>query len=427
MDLKAIATLLLFALFVIPVCNATMVTDSITLDGTYWTVPANVYSINLTLYPGGGSGLGGLYVYKSGDFSIYMKANGPGGLKGTPSTYSNIPVTPGTSIQIHIGQPGAGPVGYLGVCPATGTSTFNVPATSYTGYDGGTSYVIINGVTYSSTGGSCGRVKVTCTSGVPTIQAGDVNNYNINGETGYLTSSTFAQSGSATQPPYGSGAYSYGGAGGQGYSAGGGGGGMGWTNNDPTGGAGSGGVGAPGIVQISYESSTAQPYAPSGYVTNYTGTAISGATVTITQLLNTVSTTTDGSGHYSIAASSNFIANVVVNMTISKTGYTTDINNFVPLTVNTVVNRTLIESGKICSPPCIYGLTTQYWTNSTVPQAEVYLRVNGTSTIQATTTSNAGAYYIFNSGIIPGTVYDVWDQKTGYGNSSVRSVMAVGV
>lgn len=41
--------------------------------------------------------------------------------------------------------------------------------------------------------------------------------------------------------------------------------------------------------------------------------------------------------------------------------------------------------------------------------------------------SNAGSYYIFNSGIVKGAIYDIWSQKSGYSNSSINTVTAVGV
>jgi hypothetical protein len=403
-------------------CNATLVTTTITTDGTYFNVPSDVYSItSLTLYPAGGSGGAGGLITKYSDAGIYLRYNGPGGLVGSPVTYNNIPVTPGSSILFHIGQPGGSPPGYYGVCPDSGTSTFNVPSASYTGYNGGNTYTTIGGTTYSSTGGDTGRITIQCTSGVPSIST--TNNYNNAGQTGFLTSSTFAQPGSPTTT--GGTLYSAGGYAGQGYSAGGGGGGLGWDATQATGGAGGGGAGAPGIAVITYSTSTVQPYSPSGYVMNYTGTAISGATVTVTQLLNTVSATTDATGYYSIASSANFISNVVVNMTITKSGYSTDINKFTPLSYNTLVNRTLIAANKTCSPPCIYGVTGQYWTNSTIPSANVYLRINGTSVSPTTTISTAGGFYEFD-GLSKGVTYDVWSQKTGFGNSSVAPITVTG-
>ena len=59
--------------------------------------------------------------------------------------------------------------------------------------------------------------------------------------------------------------------------------------------------------------------------------------------------------------------------------------------------------------------------------ATVYLRINGTSVVTPSlTTANGAGYYIFN-GLVNGTAYDVWSQKTGYANSTVEQKLAVGV
>lgn len=415
MDLKKILGLLLIISLILP-AQATIVTDSITSDGTYWNVPDGVTLVNLTVIGGGGSGGGGGYIYQVGSPTTYfLKYTGPGGLVGTKTIYSNVRVTPGASYQVHIGMPGSSHSGVLGACPSTGSSTQTFPSEAFAGpYAGGTTYIVIDGTTYSSSGGHVGNITVQCTAGsMPTVLS--MNNFNPTGQIGYVVESIVGQPGSSS-------IYGLGGSAGTGNGAGGGGGGSGGDYTSPTGGAGSGGVGGQGIVQFTYDSAGILAWYPSGYVKNASGDIIQGASVEITQLLNTQTLTTDASGYYS-SITGGFIANVPLNITTSKTGYTSDYNTFTPIDSGTLLNTTLLQIGRTCTPPCIEGVVREQWDHASIQEASVYVIENVSRTGYQTNTSTQSGYYEFLN-LTGGLTYDIWTYKSGYSNSSVYQVVA---
>ncbi len=163
----------------------------------------------------------------------------------------------------------------------------------------------------------------------------------------------------------------------------------------------------------------------SGYVVDQNNNPISGATVNITQATSTLATTTSATGNYSSA--NNWLANIEMNMTTTMSGYEPDINKWTPLgSGDYAINVTLLSVNRTCSGICIDGVTRSRGTNTTIPSANTYLIANVSRTGYQTGTSNGAGYYQF-AGLTNNTVYDVWSQKTGFSNSSVAQVTAVGV
>jgi hypothetical protein len=107
------------------------ITQTFTTVGTNnWTVPNNVSIVSLFIVGGGGSGAGGRSAGGGGD----------GGNGGQVQQYSNVTVTPGSTVSVVVGAGGA----------AVGVDA--------TGNGGGTSSFISG--TYSAAGGNGGAVRV---------------------------------------------------------------------------------------------------------------------------------------------------------------------------------------------------------------------------------------------------------------------------
>jgi hypothetical protein len=153
--------------------------------------------------------------------------------------------------------------------------------------------------------------------------------------------------------------------------------------------------------------------------------ALQGASVNVTQGISTLVSTSNASGYYS--SSNNWLSGSQINVTTNLSGYATDYNLFTPLAADTIeLNITLVADNRTYSGVAIDGVNKDTQYHSTIPEATVYERINGSSAAPAITTANAAAYYRFDN-LVNGTVYDVWSSKAGYGNSTVEQVMAVGV
>ena len=162
-----------------------------------------------------------------------------------------------------------------------------------------------------------------------------------------------------------------------------------------------------------------------GYVHDQTGAALSNATVNFTQESSTKSSLTTDAGYYS--SDNDWLASTEINMTTSLAGYETDYNYFTPIaSYDYEINITLLADNRTCSGICIDGVTRSGSTHTAIPSVAVYLIPNITQTGLQTDTSNSVGYYQFSS-LTNATVYDIWSQKTGYKNSSVYQVTAVGV
>lgn len=398
---------------IIGVVHGATVTDSMTIDNTYWTAPSDVSIISLDIIGAGGSATGGVYAYQNSFPSyFYTRFTGIGGFSGSRTSYSNIAVTPGESYLVRVGMPGVSQPGVK--LQYTGTGTITVPTeSSASQFAGGTSSILINGVTYSSPGGHGGNYTITYDINT-TPYVSDTNSGSTSGWAGYVTSEKLAYDGEST-------AYGAGAPGGTGYGAGGGGGSKGGDQTATDGDSGSGGVGAQGIVQITYNTGTAREIYPQGYVRNASGIPISGASVEISQLTTSATTTTDSNGFYSIYTGG-FLLNTPTNITISNTGYETDINRFSPIASGGIINTTLLDSSRSCTPPCIDGVVNTGWEHSAIPNVNMFVIENITRAGYQTNLSTSAGYYRFPN-LTAGVVYDTWCTKLGYSNCSVHQVL----
>jgi hypothetical protein len=163
----------------------------------------------------------------------------------------------------------------------------------------------------------------------------------------------------------------------------------------------------------------------SGYVSDAeTTAAIPGATVFIAQGSTNETLLTGSIGNYT--SSNNWLSGSQINMTTNLSGYATDYNLFTPLAADTIeLNITLVADNRTYSGVAIDGVNKDTQYHSTIPEATVYERVNGSSAAPSVTTANAAAYYRFDN-LVNGTVYDVWSSKAGYANSTVEQKLAVG-
>lgn len=187
--------------------NNTIMRSNLTSGTTTWTVPTGVYSVNITMYGGGGGG----------DYSAADYTYGDGGSAAPLTTHTNIPVTPGNTYSVSIGAGG-----------------------STSGGNGGTSSFSNDGAAVTASGGTGGNI------------AGGLG---ANGNTSILSypTATTGASGSIVigGPPYYCGAQA-GRAGGSGYGSGGGGGGYRSAYHAACEYSGAGGAGAPGVIQLNY-------------------------------------------------------------------------------------------------------------------------------------------------------------------------------
>lgn len=405
--------IIILAISIVGITHAATVTDSVVIDNTYWTAPSDVSIVNLDIVGAGGSATGGVYAYQNSFPSyFYVRFTGIGGFAGSRATYSNIAVTPGESYLVRVGMPGISQPGVKLQYTGTGTIT-NPIETTASQFTGGSSSITINGATYSAQGGHGGNYTITYdVNATPYVSA--TNSGSTSGGAGYVTSEKLAYDGEST-------AYGAGAPGGTGYGAGGGGGSKGGDQTSSDGDSGSGGVGAQGIVQITYNTGTPREIYPQGYVRNASGVSIQSASVEISQLTTRETTTTDSNGFYSIYTG-RFLLNTPTNITISKTGYVTDINRFYPISSIDVINTTLLDSGRSCSPPCIDGVVTTGWEHSAIPNANMFIIENVTRTGYQTNLSTSAGYYKFES-LADGIVYDTWCTKLGYSNCSVHQVL----
>ncbi len=163
----------------------------------------------------------------------------------------------------------------------------------------------------------------------------------------------------------------------------------------------------------------------SGNVMAINGTLLSGATVNVSQGTLYLVSTSSATGNFT--SSNNWLSGSAINIVTNLSGYQNDTNSFTPIAAAEIpLNITLYPSSLSYSGIHINGITHESQYNSSLPNANAYIKVNGTTTLMATTTSNIAGFYDFG-GLVNGTVYDVWSSKTGYGNSSTKQVTAVGV
>lgn len=178
-------------------------------------------------------------------------------------------------------------------------------------------------------------------------------------------------------------------------------------------------------IVMNYGLTEVNSYIPiTGYVVNQDNVALQGASVNITQGTSTLVSVSNASGYFS--SSNNWLSGSEINITTTLSGYYPDYNLITPLSADTInLTIPLLNLTPTHSGVAIGGFVKDSQYHSAIPGATIYLRINGTSETPSTTTGNGASYYIFN-GLVNGTTYDVWSQKTGFANSTVEQKLAVG-
>ena len=174
-----------------------------------WTVPANVYSVNVAVVGGGGSGGYGNQAGGGGGGEVLYTSNG-------------YLTTPNGTITLTVGSGGAATVATPNAAGYNGaTSTFGA-VTAHGGGGGGSGGPYSGGINNGSTGGSSGGGDRFGTSVAPTVttSSGWLSLANTGGSGAGLPSNPTQNSESTTAGPGGCYAYGAGGGGGGAMSAG---------------------------------------------------------------------------------------------------------------------------------------------------------------------------------------------------------------
>jgi hypothetical protein len=400
MKFKYIILLSLIILMAVPVLAASQ-TVSFTQDGI-WTCPSDVNSVSIKMIGGGSGGIGGWYWITNSSYFGY--GNGAAGVAGTYITQSNIPVVPGQSYPIVVGQPGVGVVGnYMNYhYPAPGTYIYGNPGTESTAFG----YTANGGVASNESYYDPGTGVMSIIRNPPTSVGSDgYGNYQI------------AASGSNGVSGFGTLYTSYGGSGGLGYGAGGGGGGAGGLVGATGGGiiGGSGGNGAYGYVEITYDSSSTSVI-PTGYVVDAdTSSVISGAVINVTQSGILYSTSSAADGSFSMDSAS-LTYGVPLTIMTNKSGYASDVNTFTPL-ASGPINLTipLIPTAQY-SNTRIVGIVRDSLYGNPISSATYYAQDTTTSVISTATSNTRGLAVV--TGLTSDHFYYVWANKTGYSSPS---------
>ena len=194
---------------------------------------------------------------------------------------------------------------------------------------------------------------------------------------------------------------------------------------------------AGGSASMLYHSATevtAYVYLSGGYVLNAeNATALSGATVTATQGSTSVTYTSNAAGAWG-NTSQYWLTGSAITLISNKSGYNNNTLSLNPVGSGTIaLNISMSPTSPVHTGVAIGGIVRQGdYTGATTPipypisGATVYLRVNGSSATPSSTTSNLAGWYIFNS-LVSGTTYDIWSEKTGFGNSAVHQATASGM
>ena len=163
-----------------------------------------------------------------------------------------------------------------------------------------------------------------------------------------------------------------------------------------------------------------------GYVKNgETASVISGASVNISQGVDTNDVITSASGNYSISGLAQG-ANLAID--VGAAGYENYTDNFLPLRVGTLqLNFTLLPTSHTYSGIAIGGIvrTTPY--NQTVDSATVHIGNTTAPGGNYTVTTNGAGYYIQN--YLPNNYWwEIWGSKPpGFSNSTIYKLLAVGI
>jgi hypothetical protein len=158
-----------------------------------------------------------------------------------------------------------------------------------------------------------------------------------------------------------------------------------------------------------------------GYVMRETGATLSGANVSVSQGTTTVNYFSDVNGTWG-NTSQYWLTGSAITVLTNLTGYTNDVRSFAPVSAGSIpLNITLFNISPSYSGAAIGGVIRDDQYGNPVVGA-TYHTLNGTDT---TCTTNIAGVCI-NNNLVANALYNVSGSKTGYGNSTVHQVMAVG-
>lgn len=162
----------------------------------------------------------------------------------------------------------------------------------------------------------------------------------------------------------------------------------------------------------------------SGYVMNAeTGAVLSGATVNTTQGAVTESRTSSASGY---TMNTGWLTGGLLSVTTNLTGYTTDVRSFSPMAAGNIpLNITLLSTTPSHTGVSIGGIVRDNQYGNPVTSATVNVYNTSTSESYNNVTNIAG-YYIVNN-LVGNRLYNVSSTKSGYSNSTIAQVVAVGI
>ena len=163
----------------------------------------------------------------------------------------------------------------------------------------------------------------------------------------------------------------------------------------------------------------------SGYVLNAeTASPLTNANVTITQTGTSASALTGANGAYTI--SNGWLTGSTISMQTNLSGYTTDVNSFIPLGAgNLNITIPLLSTNATHTGVSIGGIVRDNQYGNPVPSATVNVYNTSTSESYNNVTNIAG-YYLVNN-LVGNRLYNVSSTKFGYSNSTIAQVVAVGV
>lgn len=400
--------LLLFFFFSVLLLNNTgaqaqcPVTQTFNASGT-WTCPANVTSITVECWGGGGAGGSAL-----GTASPAFRAMGGAGAGGAYAKSTTISVTPGTTYTVTVGAGGVSSTANLAVVDG-GDSWFNTAATILAKGGAGGQSVVASGSAPIGTGGAgslAGSIGTTIFVGgsgaTSTTTAGTGAGISPGGGGG---AGTTANGSNGTLNTGGAGGATGGGAGGNGPtgagtngsagSAAGGGGGGAWAAASTT--QRTGGTGGNGRVIVSYTPIAAIALAETSGTAN-DGTICSGSPVTLTASGGTTYAWSTPPGGTTAAVTHSPTTTTTYTVTVTTSGCSVTASTTV--TVIPMPSLTVVDPPNACLPNTVditssavqttnTGSMTKYYTTSALANAGGPDDVTNPNTI-----STSGTYYI---------------------------------
>ncbi|MDD3019880.1 MAG: hypothetical protein PHX61_02735 [Alphaproteobacteria bacterium] len=160
----------------------------------------------------------------------------------------------------------------------------------------------------------------------------------------------------------------------------------------------------------------------SGYVMNEeNATVLSGANITVYQGTSNLSQLSTSTGAWN--SSNNWLTGTSITVAATKTGYSAYSNTFTPVgSGNIALNISMAPTVHTYTGVAIGGTVSDTQYGNPISGATYHVR----NTTEYTCTTNIAGYCHVNS-LVNGAIYDVWSSKTGFGNSTVYKVTAVGI